>query len=303
MFTLGTLHLGLIYALLALGVYLTFRILNIPDLTVDGSFTLGLAVSAMCAIAGHPILGLIAGMLCGAAAGCITGFLQTKAGIHPILSGILTMTGLYTVNLFIMGGNPNPSLLGQPTVFAGLQELFDGVDRDVLRLLLILLIVLLCMGGLTWFFKTRLGLCIRATGNNEEMVRASSINTDAMKVIAVAVANGMVSLAGALLAQYQGYADINFGSGIIVIGLASVIIGETVLRKRTLFFGLFSAALGAVIYQFLIALALQSSFFSAYMLKLISAVIVAITLSIPAIQRSLAQYRTRKEGLRRARHR
>ena len=303
MFTLGTLHLGLVYALLALGVYLTFRILNIPDLTVDGSFTLGLGVSAMCAIGGHPFLGLAAGMLCGAAAGCVTGFLQTKAGIHPILSGILTMTGLYTLNLLIMGGNPNPSLLGQPTVFASLQGLFPLLHRDLSRLLFIALVLACCIGALAWFFKTSLGLCIRATGNNEDMVRASSINTDAMKIIAIAVANAMVSLAGALLAQYQGYADINFGTGIIVIGLASVIIGETILRRRTLFFGLLSAALGAVVYQFLIALALQSSFFSAYMLKLVSAVIVTVTLSLPAIQKNLSQRKMRKEGLRRAAHR
>lgn len=288
---LGTLELGFIYALLALGIYISFKIMNTPDLTADGSFTLGLAVSAVLAIAGQPALGIVLGALCGAGAGVVTGLLQTKAGIQPILAGILTMTGLYSINLFIMGSSPNLSLLGESNIFYDTQ---DGAAT-------LSLILVFCAAGiavLTWFFKTGAGLRIRATGNNEAMVRASSINADGARIAAIAVSNAMIATSGAVLAQYQGYADINSGTGIIVVGLASVIIGEAIFRRQSLFVGLLSAAVGAVIYRLLIALALYMDFFPAYMLKLVSAVIVAATLSIPKIRQSLANAKVRKRGER-----
>ena len=169
--------LGLQYALLALGVYITFRVLNIPDLTVDGGFTFGAAVSALLSIAGHPFLGLLAALASGAAAGIVTGFLQTKAGIHPILAGILTMSGLYTVNITIMGA-PNLSLIGKPRFYEFLYKLMPDADKDLMKILAVFVI---CAGLcilLILFFRTVFGLCIRATGNNEDMVRASSINTN-----------------------------------------------------------------------------------------------------------------------------
>ena len=281
---LGTLQLGLIYSVLALGIFITFRVMNMPDLTVDGSFTLGLSVSAMLTIQGMPLLGLFLGFLCGAAAGAITGFLQTKAGILPLLSGILTMIGLYSINLLVMKGSPNVSLLQTNTVFSQVQKWLPDINKDIVKLCIILLLCLLCLLILVWFFKTGLGLQVRATGSNAAMVRASSINADTTKILSVSIANGLVGLSGGVLAQYQGYADINSGAGIIVVGLASVIIGEVILRKPSILIGLMAAAVGAVIYRFLIALALYANFFPAYMLRFVSAIIVAVTLSVPKIR-------------------
>ena len=196
---LGSLQLGLIYGLLALGVFISFRILNIPDLTADGSFTLGLAVSAVCSVAGHPLLGLVLAVLAGCLAGAVTGFLQTKVGVHPILSGILTMSGLYSINLFVMNASSNISLITADTLFNG--ALFRLLGKDGASTLVPALIVVLAVGLLFWFFKTHLGLCIRATGDNEAMVRASSINVDGIKILALALSNGCVALSGAVLAQ------------------------------------------------------------------------------------------------------
>ena len=290
-FFLDSALLGLEYAFLALGVFITFRILNIPDLTADGSFTLGVAVSAVCAAAGYPFLGLFLAVLAGAAAGCVTGFLQTKAGIHPILAGILTMSGLYTVNLTIMGG-PNVSLIDSPKAYEYIVK--AGLPKGSAKLLFILLLLAAVIGMLALFFKTVFGLCIRATGDNENMVKASSINTVVTKVFAIALANGLVALSGAVVTQYQAFGDVNSGSGMIVIGLASVIIGEAIFGRRSLTVGLLSAALGSVGYRILIAIALKANILSANSLKLISAVIVAVTLSIPAIRGEIVQRKSRK---------
>lgn len=289
--------LGLEYGFLALGVYITFRVLNIPDLTVDGSFTLGMAVSAVIATAGHPWLALLAAILVGAAAGVVTGFLQTKAGIHPILAGILTMSGLYTVNITVLGG-PNVSLLNAKKIFQLPENITGGLSTDTVKVILLLLICAVCITTLALFFKTVLGLCIRAAGNNERMVKASSINTVLTRITAIALANGMVALSGGILAQYQGFADVNSGSGMIVIGLASVIIGEVITGRRSLTVGLISAVIGSVIYRILIAIALETDLLSSNGLKLVSAVIVAITLSIPKIKEALAERRTRKEAMK-----
>ena len=296
---LSALLLGLQYAMLALGVYITFRVLNIPDLTVDGSFTLGAAVSAVLSVAGHPFLGLLAALVCGALAGGITGFLQTKAGIHPILAGILTMSGLYTVNITIMGA-PNVSLIGKPRFYDFMDALLPNAGRDVPEILTVAVLCVAVTALLILFFRTVFGLCIRATGNNEDMVRASSINTNATKITALCMANALVGLSGALIAQTGGYAGVNGGSGMIVVGLASVIIGEVIFGKRTLTLGLISAVVGSVVYRLIIALALESNVFSANALKLISAVIVGITLAVPAMRAAVSRYRARKGAKRRA---
>lgn len=295
---LGSIQQGFLYALLALGVFITFRILNTPDLTADGSYTLGLAVSAVLATQGHPLLGLLAAVVAGAVAGCVTGFLQTKAGIHPVLAGILTMFALQSVNLFAMGA-PNISLLGKTTAFTLVQSALGFLSANVVRTVLCLAISLLFVLLLRWFFATQLGLSIRATGSNEEMVRASSINVDAVKVIGFAIANALVALAGALMAQYQGYADINAGIGTVTIGLASVIIGEVICGRRSLFVGLISAVVGAVAYRLILAGALLLKL-PTYSFKFISAVIIAVALAVPAIKKQINFVRVKRGGKGRA---
>ncbi len=295
----GSLQLGLVYALLALGIFISFRILNIPDLTADGSFTLGLAVSAAMTVAGHPLLGIVLAMVCGALAGMSTGTLQTKLSIHPILSGIITMSSLYTINLYVLGSRSNLTLIGSETIFSRAIALL-GLEKELVRTLLPLIFCLLLFLILRWFFKTHLGLCIRATGNNESMVRASSIDVDAMKIIALAVSNACVALSGAVLAQYQGFADISSGVGIMVVGLASAIIGEVFFGRKSVGVGLLSAVFGSVVYRFIIALALKTDFFPAYALKLVSAVIVALALALPVAKSKISQIKTRREAQRNA---
>ena len=268
---IGSLQLGFLYGILALGIYVTFRILNIPDLTAEGSFTLGLAASAVCTLAGHPVAGIVAAAVAGALAGCVTGVLQTKMGIHAVLAGILTMCGLYTINLIVMGSSPNISLINVPTIFKAVESL--GLSKAAVCLVLLIL-----------FFRTHLGLCIRATGDNEAMVSASSINVDAMKITALAFSNALVAVSGGLIAQYQGFADVNSGSGMLVVGLAAVIIGEVIVGKRGLEIGFFSSIFGSIIYRYIIAAATKSQIFPAYALKLVSACIVAAALALPAIR-------------------
>lgn len=294
---IGSIQLGLMYALLSLGVYITFRILNIPDLTADGSFTLGLSVSAFLTVNGHPFLGLIAAVLAGAAAGAITGLLQTKLKIHPILAGILTMSGLYSINLFVLGNRSNLSLIDCNTLFSLAEGLFPSASKGMANIIILIVAFLICClvtCALTFFFKTHLGLCIRATGDNEAMVRSSSINVDSIKILALAVSNGCVALSGAVITQYQGFADISSGVGMVVVGLASVIIGETFLGRRSVTIGLVSAVTGAVAYRLMIALALKTRIFPAYALKLVSAVIVIIALSIPPIKEAIRLMKQKK---------
>ena len=299
----GSLHLGLIYALMALGITITFRILNTPDLTTDGSFTLGMAVSASLTVMGMPGCGLLAGILTGAAAGAVTGLLQTLLGIHPILSGILTMSGLYSVNLYVLGARSNLSLIGMQHLFTKSVALFPHVNKDVVRLVVAFLLCAACYAALVWFFRTHLGLCIRAVGDNEDMVRASSINGNVMRVIAITISNACVAFSGAVAAQYQGFADIGSGGGMMVVGLASVIIGEVFFagfssRSVTASFG--AAVCGSVVYRLIIALALKSNIFPSYALKLVSALIVVVALSLPAVKARIQLARRRyrnKEAL------
>ena len=299
---MGSLQLGLIYGMLAVGVYIAFRILGIPDLSAEGTFTFGLAESAALTVAGHPLVGGLLGFLAGCRGGAVTGVLQTKLQIHPILAGILTMSGLYSVNLAVMGSSSNLSLVGLDTLFRMSFDLFSSMDKEIVKLLLPALFCLVLVVLLALFFKTHEGLCIRATGDNEEMVRASSINVDVIKILTLSISNGCIGLSGAVLAQYQGFADISSGIGIVAVGLASVIIGEGIFGRRGVTWGLSATVAGSVIYRLMIALALKTNLFPAYFLKIVSAVIVAAALSVPAFKRMLIRRKIKREGLRHAVH-
>lgn len=296
---IGAAQQGFVYAVLALGVYIAFRILNTPDLTVDGSFTLGMAVSAVLTAAGHPFAGLAAAIVCGMLAGAVTGLLQTKAGIYPILAGILVMSGLYSINMFVMGGSPNISL--PKTLFKAAYGLFPGIakeGRDLVSAGIAFLFAVLCTVFMIWFFKTHIGLCVRATGNNEDMVRSSSINASRVKVMALALANGLVALSGAMVSQLQGFADVNAGIGMLVVGIASVIIGEVVLGRRGVTVGLISCIMGSFIYRLILAFAFRTNFFPPYALKLVAAVIVGTALAIPHIRKGISRSMRKREGTR-----
>lgn len=287
---IGAIELGLIYSLLAFGTYISFRILNVADLTVDGSFVLGAAVSAIFTFNGKPVLGLIMAILGGALAGVITAYLQTKMGIQPILSGILTMTGLYSINLMVMGGKANIPLLNKTSVFTYAEAVLGGKANKILTLLII---VSLVFAILNWFFRTQLGLCIRATGDNEDMCRASSIDTDFIKIVGFAVSNAIVAMSGALVAQMQQSADVNMGAGMVVISFASIIIGSVIIKNKDITLGLLSVIIGSVIYRFIIALILTTSFPPSY-LKLISSLVVITALSVPNIKNKTEARKIRK---------
>lgn len=272
----GALELGFVYALVALALLLSFRVLNIADMTTDGAFTLGCAVSATIAAAGHPYLALPAAMIAGACAGCVTALLQTKWGVPSILAGIITNTGLYTVNLAVMGFSSNVNLLRTVTIFTPFASM---------KLIPCAVITIVMAAALVLFLTTRLGLSIRATGDNPDMVRASSINTGLTILIGLAVSNSMTALSGAVLAQYQRTADINLGSGMVIIGLASLIIGETLIRKNKLWVKALAAVVGCIVYRFIIAVALRMDLPSEC-LKLVSAVIVAVAIALPYIRKT-----------------
>ena len=280
---MSALELGCIYALVALALFLSFRILNIADMTTDGAFTLGCAVSATFAVAGHPLLGIPAAMLAGACAGGITAFLQTKLNIPSILAGIITNTGLYTVNLAVMGFSSNVNMMRADTLFSLLQPVLGKTFGKIIPVALIALLTGLL---LALFLKTRIGLSIRATGDNPDMVRASSINTGFTVTIGLCISNSLTALSGAVLAQYQKTADINLGTGMVIIGLASLIIGETLMPKGKTWVKILGAIAGSVVYRFIIAIALRLDLPSEC-LKLISAVIVALAIGLPAIQAGL----------------
>ncbi len=289
---IGSLQLGLLYGILALGIYISFRILSIPDLTTEGSFAFGLSVSAAVTAAGHPLLALPASLLAGACAGAVTGILQTRYRIHPILSGIITMSGLYSINLMVLGGAPNLSLVRTSTIF----KIVPFLSKNDAMTVLPIFFAILCTAAIILFYHTHLGMCIRAVGDNEEMVRASSINVDACKVLAFSISNALIALSGAIIAQYQGYADISSSTGILVVGLASVIIGEAVFGRRGITLGFISAIVGSLVYRYIIALATRYSPLDAYMLRLVSAVIVGITLAMPAVKSNLAAARQKRGG-------
>ena len=279
----SALELGFIYALVALALFLSFRVLNIADMTTDGAFTLGCAVSATFAVAGSPLLGIPAAMLAGACAGAVTAFLQTKLRIPSILAGIITNTGLYTVNLAVMGFSSNVNMMRADTLFSLLQPILGKTFGKIIPVALITLLAGLL---LTLFLKTRIGLSIRATGDNPDMVRASSINTGFTITVGLCISNSLTALSGAVLTQYQKTADINLGTGMVIIGLASLIIGETLMPKGKTWVKILGAVVGSLVYRFIIAIALRLDLPSEC-LKLISAVIVALAIGLPAIQAGL----------------
>ena len=273
------LETGCIFALVALALFLSYRILNIADMTTDGAFTLGCAVSATLAAAGHPLIALPAAMAAGVAAGFITALLQTRFKIPSILAGIITNTGLYTVNLAVMGFSSNVNMVKASTLFRMLQpylgSFYKLLPAAVLAILAAIVLVL--------FLNTRLGLSIRATGDNPDMVRASSINTAFTVTVGLCIANSLTALSGAVYAQYMRTADINMGTGMVIIGLASLIIGETLMPKKSTALKVLGAVAGSILYRFVIALALWLELSTEY-LKLISAVIVALAIGLPAMK-------------------
>ena len=281
--TQTALELGFLYALIAMALFLSYRILDIADLTTDGCFVLGAAVSVTVTAAGHPILAIFAAMLAGACAGFVTAFLQTKLGVPSILAGIITNTGLYTVNLMAMGWKSNQSLLGGRTVFTMLRD--RGIGGDWYELLLAASVTILAGLLLVLFLGTRMGLSIRATGDNPDMVRASSLNPSFTITVGLCLANVLTALSGAVVGQYQKTVDINSGTGIVVIGLACLIIGETLLGRRSVKKGVIAAILGSIVYRFIYAIVFYTKIVPVECLKLLTAIIVALAIAAPSIQR------------------
>ncbi len=290
---LGAVALGLLWASMTIGVYITYRLLDIADLTVEGSITLGAAVSAsMIAGGAGPLVATVCAFLAGLGAGLVTGLLHTKLRIPALLSGILTMIALYSVNLRVLG-KANISLLRMDTVYTPLEAL--GLEKNVAVAILGFACVMAIIALLYWFFGTELGNAIRATGNNPNMVRAQGINTDTMKILGLVISNGLVALSGALIAQSQNFADVQMGTGSIVIGLASLIIGEVLFGRRNFFSRLFSLILGAVTYRVIIALVLKLGM-PTNDLKLFTAITVALALSLPMFKEYLNTLRRSMKG-------
>ncbi|MBR1420161.1 MAG: ABC transporter permease [Selenomonadaceae bacterium] len=278
---ISTVSQGLLWALLALGVYLTFRVLDIADLTVEGSFPLGAAVAATLLTDGwSPIPAILIACIAGMISGVVTGILTTKLKIPALLAGILTMIALYSVNLRIMG-KANLPLLKQETLFTMYQP--EGLSMPVTVLLIGFIVVLFVAMINYWFFGTELGAAVRATGCNPRMIRANGINTDVMIVLGLLLSNGLVAISGALVAQNNGFADVGMGVGTIVIGLASVIIGEVLFGTRSFKNSLISVILGSIVYRIVIAVVLQMGM-PPNDLKLFTAILVAAALSLPLLQ-------------------
>lgn len=287
----GAIESGLIYALLAFAVFISFRVMKVPDLSVDGTFTTGAAIASVMTVAGYPYLGLLLAFVAGGIAGSVTALLHVKLKIAPVLCGILTMTALYSVNLIIMNNQASIMINSStPTCFSAFDFISDSFTFGKIVVPLLLIAVILFL--LYRFFRSKTGLAVRATGDNETMVRSSSINTDVTKIIAMTVSNAFASLCGAFIASQQNYCDIKMGSGAIVLGLASLILGEVIIRgRKSIFRNLLAAVVGAVLYQLIISFALAININSAF-LKLISAVIVVIALSVPVIK---ARFISQKE--------
>lgn len=291
---LGAVALGLLWAVMTIGVYITYRILNIADLTVEGSIAMGAAIGAQGIIHGvDPYLSSVLAFFGGMAAGVATGVLHTRLRIPALLSGILTMIALYSVNLRILG-RANLSLLRMETVYTVFHGM--GLARNEAVIVLGLLVVAGVISILYWFFGTEIGCAIRATGNNPQMARAQGINTDNMIILGLVISNGLVAFSGALIAQSQGFADVQMGMGSIVIGLASVIIGEVLFGKKNFYSRLVALALGAISYRIIIALVLRMGM-PANDLKLFTALTVAVALSLPVFRSFLEPLRrsVRKE--------
>ncbi len=282
----GAVAQGVLWGIMTVGVFMTFRILNIADMTCDGSFALGGAVCAMLIVRGvSPVVALAVSFFAGTLAGLVTGFLHTKLKIHEILAGILSMIALYSINIRVMG-RANTPLLGVSTLMTRLQGAAHlGINQTSLVIGVAFCAVI--VAALYWFLGTEIGSSLRATGNNPRMVRALGVNTDSMKILGLMLGNGLIALSGALVAQSQGYADVGMGTGTIVVGLASIILGEVLFgffgRFLPFWFTLAAVVLGSVVYRIIIAIVLQLGLKSTD-LKLLTAVIVALALAIPVIK-------------------
>ncbi len=300
----GAVESGLIYAIMALGVYLSFRVLDFPDLTVDGSFVTGAAVAATLIVHGvNPFAATCLALFVGFAAGCMTGLLHTAGKINPLLSGILMMIALYSINLRIMGRSNVPLLNGK-TVFTIIQEWGTNIGLDAAAaktwgiLLSMTLLALLLKWFTDWFLQTEIGLAIRATGDNPRMIRSLSANTSSLIVLGLGLSNAMVAFSGALVAQYGAFADVGMGIGMIIIGLASVIIGEAVLGTKTIARTTLAVIGGAILYRIVVSLALRVQFLETGDVKLITACMVVLALVVPQLVRQ-QQEKKRKEAKRR----
>ena len=282
------LELGCIYALVALALFLSYSILNIADLSTDGCFTLGCAVACQVALTGHPFLALLAAMAAGVCSGFVTAFLQTRLGVESIMAGIIVNTGLYTINLAVMGFSSTMSLVKTDTVFSIAKSALSFTGGGYKLVLAAGVIAL-----------ARLGLSIRATGDNAAMVRASSINPAFTITVGLCISGALTALSGGLLAQYQKSCDINVGTGMVTIALASLIIGETLVGKRTMVRRVLGVVFGSCLYRFIVAVALRFNVPAAAM-KLVSAIIVAVAISMPAIREKIA-FEKRRNAARQAR--
>jgi putative ABC transport system permease protein len=281
-----SLYEGLVFGFVAIGVYLTFRVLGFPDLTVDGSFTLGAAVAAVLIVKGvNPFLATLAAIGAGLCAGLATSLLNTKLRIPALLAGILVMVALYSINLRIMGG-ANVSLLREVTIFSLTSQLLGLETRIAYQLVVAGVLAVIVFLILNWFLRTEIGLALRATGDNEQMVRGFGVNTDMTTILGVSISNGLVALGGAVVAQGQGFADVGMGIGMIVIGLASVIIGEALFRPKGVARLLLAALGGTFVYRLVISIALRLGMAPSD-LKLITAILVIIALAIPYVQKKV----------------
>lgn len=290
------LELGFLYALVPMALFLSYRILDIADLTTDGCFVLGMAVSVSVTAMGHPFLAIPAAMIAGSAAGFVTAFLQTRMGVPSILAGIVTNTGLYTINLMAMGWSSNLSLLKKETIFTIFKK--TGIGGSWYELIIAAAITVTAGILLVLFLGTRLGLSIRATGDNMEMVRASSINPTFTITVGLCVANALTGLSGAIVGQMQKSADINGGQSIVVIGLACLIIGETICKRGSVVRGVISVFIGSVVYRLIYATILKTGIVPIECLKLLTAGIVAFAIASPTLKNSYALSMKKKAARR-----
>ena len=287
------LELGLICSLTVLALFLSYSMLNVCDLSTDGCFTLGAAVGAMVAVSGHPLLSIPAAMLAGVCSGFITALLQTKMGIDSLLAGIIVNTGLYSVNIAVMSGSSLVNLNKTDTVFTMAKDLLAGTPLESqYRTVVAALAVALTVAALTLFLNTRLGLAIRATGNNPDMVRSSSINPVFTTIVGLCVANAFTGLSGCLMAQAQKSAEINIGSGMVTIALASLLIGTTLMGRGSIFTRAVGMVLGAFLFRLVYAAALRMNM-PAFMLKLVSSIIVALAIALPYLKQQWPMIRRR----------
>ncbi len=289
------LQLGCVYSFVALALFLSYRVLDIADLTTDGCFVLGMAVSVSLCANGHPFVGVLMGMVSGALAGLVTAILQTRLGVPSILAGIVTNTGLYTVNLMAMGWSSNVSLLKNDTIFSLFKE--TGIGGSWNTIILAAIFSIVAMVFMKWFLSTRLGLSIRATGDNQDMVAASSINPKFTITIGLVVANMFTGLSGALAGQLQKSADINAGTGIVTIGLATLIIGETLIKgKKSIGRNIIACLVGNIVYRCIYAFVLQTHIIPVEGLKLMTAFVVALAIAAPHIKENMiVMKRSRRE--------